>query len=265
MVVRAFDYLPPVDVTFGDVIRAIATSDHALYPTDPLRLRGNLIEALRRRGIYPERVDSLTDSALCWPGGGGLSLGDGDPKVPLEELVLEASMNLDTDAAGAEEPQRVFGALVRWARSHAVRIGLEPDPELPIALSNVHVAYRQADDAQPRPEVVVQFTQRRPDLEKVEQPGLPEDARTPLRAGTTLIARVDGQIQHIISKPLPLINPGKDEDSQYVDVFGKDRLKKIRGFFGEVSDGDPLAIWTDEPSVQRLTFANLHTNGQGGA
>ena len=265
MVVRAFDYLPPVDVTFGDVIRAIATSDHALYPTDPLGLRGNLIEALRRRGIYPERVDSLTDSALCWPGGGGLSLGDGDPKVPLEELVLEASMNLDTDAAGAEEPQRVFGALVRWARSHAVRIGLEPDPELPIALSNVHVAYRQADDAQPRPEVVVQFTQRRPDLEKVEQPGLPEDARTPLRAGTTLIARVDGQIQHIISKPLPLINPGKDEDSQYVDVFGKDRLEKIRGFFGEVSDGDPLAIWTDEPSVQRLTFANLHTNGQGGA
>jgi hypothetical protein len=265
MVVRAFDYLPPVDVTFGDVIRAIATSDHALYPTDSFGLRGNLIEALRRRGIYPERVDSLTDSALCWPGGGGLSLGDGDPKVPLEELVLEASMNLDTDAAGAEEPQRMFGALVRWARSHAVRIGLEPDPELPIALSNVHVAYRQADDAQPRPEVVVQFTQRRPDLEKVEQPGLPEDARTPLRAGTTLIARVDGEIQHIISKPLPLINPGKDEDSQYVDVFGKDRLEKIRGFFGEVSDGDPLAIWTDEPSVQRLTFANLHTNGKGGA
>jgi hypothetical protein len=265
MVVRAFDYLPPVDVTFGDVIRAIVTSDHALYPTDSLGLRGNLIEALRRRGIYPERVDSLTDSALCWPGGAGLSLRDGDPKVPLEELVLEASMNLDTDAAGAVEPQRVFGALVRWARNHAVRIGLDPDPKLPIALSNVHVAYRQAEDAQPRPEVVVQFTQRRPDLEEVEQPHLPEDARTPLRAGTTLIARVDGEIQHIISKPLPLINPGKDEDSQYVDVFGKDRLEKIRTFFGEVSDADPLAIWTNEPAVQRLTFANLHTNGQGGA
>ena len=52
MVVRAFDYLPPVDVTFGDVVRAIVTSDHAL----PGRhgLRGNLIEALRRRGIYPD-------------------------------------------------------------------------------------------------------------------------------------------------------------------------------------------------------------------
>ena len=53
MVVRAFDYLPPVDVTFGDVVRAIVTSDHSLYP-DELGLRGNLIEALRRRGIYPD-------------------------------------------------------------------------------------------------------------------------------------------------------------------------------------------------------------------
>ena len=39
----------------------------------------------------------------------------------------------------------------------------------------------------------------------------------------------------------------------------------MRNFFGEVSDADPLAIWTDEPAVNRLTFANLHTNGQGGA
>jgi hypothetical protein len=89
MVVRAFDYLPPVDVTFGDVIRAIATSDHALYPTDTLGLRSNLIEALRRRGIYPDVVDSLTDSALRWPGGNGLSLRDGNPDVPLQECVLE--------------------------------------------------------------------------------------------------------------------------------------------------------------------------------
>ena len=67
MVVRAFDYLPPVDVTFGDVVRAIVTSDHSLYPTDRLGLRGNLIEALRRRGIYPTASISLTDRALIWP------------------------------------------------------------------------------------------------------------------------------------------------------------------------------------------------------
>ena len=63
MVVRAFDYLPPVDVTFGDVVRAIVTSDHSLYPMNPLGLRSNLIEALRRRGVYPERVYSGSPTA----------------------------------------------------------------------------------------------------------------------------------------------------------------------------------------------------------
>jgi hypothetical protein len=75
---------------------------------------------------------------------------------------------------------------------------------------------------------------------------------------------VDGEIQHIISKPLPLINPAADSASQYVDEYGKDRLEKMRTFLGEVSDADPLAVWTDEPAVSRLTFANLHTDGQGG-
>jgi hypothetical protein len=264
MVVRAFDYLPPVDVTFGDVVRAIVTSDHSLYPTDPLGLRGNLIEALRRRGVYPERVISLTDRALIWPSPNGtLSFSDGNPPVPLEELVLEASMNLDPASVAGQKPERVFGALNRWARNHAVAIGFEPT--LPIALDSVHVAYRQADDCQPRPEIVVQFTQRREDLEEVEQRHLAPDARTPLRAGTTLIARVDGEIQHIISKPLPLINPGNDIESEYVSAYGQDRLNGMRNFLGQVSDADPLAIWTDEPAVRRLNFANLHYVGQGGA
>jgi hypothetical protein len=263
MVVRAFDYLPPVDVTFGDVVQAIVTSDHSLYPTDPLGLRGNLIEALRRRGIYPTRAISLTDAALTWPRpDGSLTFRDGNPPVPLEELVLESSMNLDPASNPGEKPEGVFSALNVWARRHAVAIGLEPSK--PIHLESVHVAYRQADDLQPRPEIVVQFTQRRSDLEEIEQPDLPSDARTPLLAGTTLIARVDGEIQHIVSKPLPLINPASDTASQYVDEYGKDRLEKIRSFFGEVSDADPLAVWTDEPAVSRLTFANLHTNGQGG-
>ena len=178
-------------------------------------------------------------------------------------MVLESSMNLDPASTPGARPERVFSNLNLWARGHAVAIGLEPT--MPVHLESVHVSYRQADDCQPRPEIVVQFTQRRRDLEENEQPHLPADARTPLLAGTTLIARVDGEIQHIISKPLPLIEPAGDTESQYVDTYGRDRLDKIRSYFGEVSDADPLAIWTDEPAVNRLTFANLHTNDQGGA
>ena len=67
MVVRAFDYLPVVDVTFGDVVRAIVTADRVLFPDDAGHLRGTLVEALRRRGIHPPRVTSLADAALTWP------------------------------------------------------------------------------------------------------------------------------------------------------------------------------------------------------
>lgn len=68
MVVRAFDYLPPLDVTFGDIVRAVVTADHALYPEDSLRLRAGLVESLRRRGIWPAQVASLSEEALVWPG-----------------------------------------------------------------------------------------------------------------------------------------------------------------------------------------------------
>ena len=67
MVVRAFDYLPVVDPTFGDVVRAIVTADRVLFPDDAGHLRGTLVEALRRRGIHPPRATSLADAALTWP------------------------------------------------------------------------------------------------------------------------------------------------------------------------------------------------------
>lgn len=67
MVVAALDYLPLVDVTFGDVLRAIVTADHTINPKDADGVRGALVEALRKRGIYPSQVAALTDQGLRWP------------------------------------------------------------------------------------------------------------------------------------------------------------------------------------------------------
>jgi hypothetical protein len=257
MVVRAFDYLPPVDVTFGDVVRAIVTADHDLYPDDAKGLRGGLVEALRRRGIYPEKVDSLTDSALIWPPGGTLSLTDGNPPVPLGDLILEATTNLDPTGAAGTTSDMVFRALTRWADNHATAIGFEPS--LPIKLESVHVTYRLAEDRQPRPEVVVQYIQRREELERAYQPHLSADERIRLLAGTTLIARVSGEVKHIVAKPLPLIDPRKgDVDADYVNRFGVDRLDKMKEFFEQLEFDDALSAWTDQPAVSRLDFASLH-------
>ena len=64
--IRALDYCPPVDITFGDYLRAIITSDTDLYAEDELGYRIAFIESFRRRGIYPRDIKTLSKESLCW-------------------------------------------------------------------------------------------------------------------------------------------------------------------------------------------------------
>jgi hypothetical protein len=64
MCIRAFDYLPPADVTFGAFLRALVTADWELNPLDEIGLRASIIEACRRRGIFAIEAGSLAVSAL---------------------------------------------------------------------------------------------------------------------------------------------------------------------------------------------------------
>src|ERR1043166_4203243 len=67
MCIRAFDYLPPVDITFGDYLRALVTADYELLPDDDVGRREAMIEGFRCRGIYPNGVVSLAEESLLWP------------------------------------------------------------------------------------------------------------------------------------------------------------------------------------------------------
>jgi hypothetical protein len=64
MCIRATDYLPPVDPTFSDFLRAMITADFELNRADDAGLRAAMIEAFRQRGIHPEAVGSLAVPAL---------------------------------------------------------------------------------------------------------------------------------------------------------------------------------------------------------
>lgn len=68
MCLRALDYLPPVDVRFGEFLRAIVSADTDLVPVDPYGYRIAMIEAFRRRGIVPEGCLSLAPDSLLWEG-----------------------------------------------------------------------------------------------------------------------------------------------------------------------------------------------------
>src|SRR5215213_3158848 len=64
--IRALDYCPPVDILFGDFLRAMITSDHDLFPDDRYGYRAALIDAFRSRGIVPENVNSYSEESLLW-------------------------------------------------------------------------------------------------------------------------------------------------------------------------------------------------------
>ena len=64
--IRALDYSPPNDITFGSYLRALITADLDIAPEDESGYRVALIEAFRARGIFPNRVNTLSIESLLW-------------------------------------------------------------------------------------------------------------------------------------------------------------------------------------------------------
>jgi hypothetical protein len=64
--VRALDYLPPVDVTLSEFLRALVTADADLVRDDARRYRTAVVEAFRDWGIYPGGVRSMSVDSLPW-------------------------------------------------------------------------------------------------------------------------------------------------------------------------------------------------------
>lgn len=64
--IRALDYCPPVDITFGEFLRALITADTELYASDAHEYREALIQAFNARGIRPDGVLSLAEESLLW-------------------------------------------------------------------------------------------------------------------------------------------------------------------------------------------------------
>jgi hypothetical protein len=64
--IRALDYLPPNDLTFGDYLRAMITADEDAWPEDRSGYRVAITEAFRRLNIYPRGLRALSDETLAW-------------------------------------------------------------------------------------------------------------------------------------------------------------------------------------------------------
>ena len=117
MCIRAFDYLPPVDVTFSDYLRALVTADHDLVADEARRSAGD------DRGLPPPR--HLSRGRHLALGGvaalAGAEVDDGDACDGASPTsVTGRGRSWQARRAGAGQPER--GA-ADGARGAAARLG----------------------------------------------------------------------------------------------------------------------------------------------
>ena len=65
--IRGLDSIVPFSVSIGDYLRGLITADYEIMKDDNDNYRIALIDAFRKRGIYPEGIKSLSVDSLRWP------------------------------------------------------------------------------------------------------------------------------------------------------------------------------------------------------
>lgn len=66
MCIRALDYCPPIDINYGDYLRALITADVELVADDDKNYRIAFINAFKKWGIYPEGISNLSVETLTY-------------------------------------------------------------------------------------------------------------------------------------------------------------------------------------------------------
>lgn len=64
--IRAIDYCPPNDITFGEYLRALLTADLDQVADDRLGYRTAIIQAFRKHGLLPARLRTVSVESLAW-------------------------------------------------------------------------------------------------------------------------------------------------------------------------------------------------------
>jgi len=255
MCIRAFQYLPPVDVTFSDFLRSIVTADRDLYPSDEDGLRTALIEGFRRRGIYPSMVTSLADEALSWPDASDRNLPPVDREV-INALVLDTAVGFRERRGEAQVTKPVFdpawaaAKLHQYALNNLDRLGLAGPGR--IKVDGFHAAFRHGSNGQLRVDVVIRYLQSVPP--EVQEKFGAALGGIAMRGGSTVVADATGRVRHVITKAVPT-----DPDAAGATDGGVARLHGLRQWVAQFDGHDLLAPWVkaDSRVVQSLNFGRI--------
>ena len=250
MCIRALDYCPPVDITFGDYLRAIVTADFEHDPVDEEHRRVAFVESFRRRGIVPEGVQAFSVDGLLWRPASAAPDED-------EEVVVDMirSWAADIRSWGLSRNRQELYELTqeRRAELHAYlmpKVSKESvvlsgiDPELPFEVHSLRPSIRMDWEGKPNFQWVIELTQRIPqslhDDSEAKKVGAPDYY---FRGGCTLLVNAQtGKVRYSIKKRLD--DARKERQHRYVLDEGNRSLAAT--YFGGVA------------SENREPFAMLH-------
>ncbi|HUE86530.1 MAG TPA: S8 family serine peptidase [Vicinamibacterales bacterium] len=190
MCIRALDYLPPIDVTFFEYLRALITADYDVAGAGH-EYRVAFVEAFRRRGIYPQTLDAagpetprtLSVDTLRWTGGIDLSaFTDKERKAIVERygVMIENMREYAKEVMYIEDRETLFKktrkrraelnvklkaafkAVPAFARQLGLEFGDGFDPaEDRFEVHSLRSSMRVTKDGRYIPQVVVVLTQAR--------------------------------------------------------------------------------------------------------
>lgn len=244
MCIRALDYSPPVDMTFGDYVRALITADRDLVPDDDKRYRVAFLEAFRRRGIYPVGVRNLSTESVCWA----------SPELDLEinECLEKMSLTWDLQAnrkrayETSRDNARIFHNWLKnsisceqalslgfyQSNDKPLKVGDEVGTLSPFEVHSVRPVRRVGPDGQQKLDLVVEITQ-----------SWKPDAGQRYRGGSSLIIDLERRyIRYVVRKR----------------VAQAARVSDQKGFRMSLADTTLRSNYYEDIAHGREPFAMLH-------
>jgi hypothetical protein len=273
MCIRALDYCPPVDLTFGEYLRALITADTELVQDDDLGYRVAVIDAFRARGLYPHSVRSLAADSLLWQGpeeflgrAAHLRLFSAHADALLKPL---NAWNLSAPRVRLFEQARGLGAdLHRWfaglretkAESLEEMTGLALTAAAPPCLARgddglpkfevhaVRTARRVGPDGQLIQNLIVELTQRRPGFRDPARQALADCGKLPhgvlsdftFRGGCTLVFDLETALPRFFIRKSILAEGRLRRQRDFLTGAASASLRTT--YFGSAANAEPFAL-----------------------
>jgi hypothetical protein len=227
--IRALDYCPPVDMQFGEFLRAVITADYDLVPGDPHGYRAEVIKACRLRGIRPADIRSYSEESLRWS----------PPEDPVAACKgLEYGILEGTDEAVASQRNKTNAVILNaFAKKNAVALGL--DPASAIQVCSFHPVHRVSPSGRIIVDFVAEFLQTRKEPLNPDIKGSPQIS---FRGGSTVIFDHAGNVRYVIRKR----------------IGDQSRLAKQRAFAMDTSDSCACSPYAAPPLEAQISFQAVH-------